>query len=120
VHGPLRDVFVCHCVECRRWSGHTLAATAARRDDVIFVADGGLRWIESPDSDSQAERGFCAECGSSLFWRVSSRETISIAAGALDQPTGLTVARHVYVHERADYLWPHPPFEACDTAGGRA
>jgi hypothetical protein len=79
-----------------------------------------LRWIESPDSDSQAERGFCAECGSSLFWRVSSRETISIAAGALDQPTGLTVARHVYVHERADYLWPHPPFEACDTAGGRA
>jgi len=51
---------------------------------------------------------------------VSSRETISIAAGALDQPTGLTVARHVYVHERADYLWPHHPFEACDTAGGRA
>ena len=22
VHGPLRDVLICHCVECRRWHGN--------------------------------------------------------------------------------------------------
>jgi hypothetical protein len=103
VRGPLRDVFVCHCTECRRWSGHVWAATLARRDDLVFVEDGGVRWIASPESDSQAQRGFCGDCGSSLFWSVPGRDTISIAAGALDQPSGLTVARHVYVSQLADY-----------------
>ena len=103
VRGPLRDVFVCHCIECRRWSGHAWAATAARRDDVTILEDGDLRWIASPDSDSDAERGFCGACGSSLFWSAPSRETISIAAGALDAPTGLTVARHLYVSQLPDY-----------------
>jgi hypothetical protein len=94
---------VCHCAECRRWSGHVWAATLARRDDLVFVEDGGVRWIASPESDSQAQRGFCGDCGSSLFWSVPGRDTISIAAGALDQPSGLTVARHVYVSQLADY-----------------
>jgi hypothetical protein len=42
VRGPLRDVLVCHCVECRRWSGHLFAATAARREDVLSIATGSL------------------------------------------------------------------------------
>ncbi len=30
VQGPLRDVLICHCEECRRWHGHVSATTAAR------------------------------------------------------------------------------------------
>lgn len=103
VRGPLRDVLICHCVECRRWSGHQLAATAARREDVVLLERRGLRWIESPASDSSARRGFCAECGSSLFWDAPARTTISIAAGTLDPPTGLRVVGHVYVVQAGDY-----------------
>ena len=29
VRGPLRDVLICHCEECRRWHGHMAACTAA-------------------------------------------------------------------------------------------
>jgi hypothetical protein len=32
-----------------------------------LLESGGLRWIENRDSDSRARRGFCGECGSSLF-----------------------------------------------------
>ena len=28
IEGPLRDVTVCHCVECRRWHGHVCAMTS--------------------------------------------------------------------------------------------
>ena len=75
VNGPLRDVLLCHCTECRRWAGHVWAATAALVDDLTFTEDRGLRWIDSPDSAHDARRGFCGECGSSLFWQAPGRET---------------------------------------------
>jgi hypothetical protein len=103
VRGPLRDVLLCHCVECRRWSGHAFAATDARRDQLEFLEARGLRWVVSPESDSAARRGFCGECGSSLFWDAPARDTISIAAGSLDEPTGLRMLAHVYVTQAGDY-----------------
>jgi hypothetical protein len=103
VRGPLRDVLLCHCVECRRWSGHVLAATAARREHVVLLESDALRWVASPASESDARRGFCGECGSSLFWDAPARDTISIAAGSLDEPTGLRLLGHVYVSQAGDY-----------------
>ena len=87
---------LCHCGECRRWAGHAWAASAAQRDDLRIVEDGALRWIDSPESETHARRGFCAECGSSLFWEAPGRETISFSAGALDPPTGLATTREIY------------------------
>jgi hypothetical protein len=103
VRGPLRDVLICHCQECRRWHGHASASTAARREDLVLVEPQGLRWIESPQSDAGARRGFCAHCGSSLFWDAPGRPTVSIAAGTLDEPTGLKVIAHWYVSQAGDY-----------------
>ena len=96
-------MLICHCEECRRWHGHVSASTAARREDVVLVEQRGLRWIDSPRSDAGARRGFCAECGSSLFWDPPGRPTISIAAGTLDGATGLHVAAHWYVSQAGDY-----------------
>lgn len=103
VRGPLRDVLVCHCVECRRWHGHFSASTAARKEDLVLLEERGLRWIQSPDSDARARRGFCGECGSSLFWDPPQRETISISAGTLDGPTGLRTRSHWFTSQAGDY-----------------
>jgi len=103
VNGALRDVLICHCEECRRWHGHVSACTAARREDLVLLEQRGLRWIDSPRSDAHARRGFCAECGSSLFWDPPGRATISIAAGTLDGEMGLHVAAHWYVSQAGDY-----------------
>ena len=103
VNGPLREVLICHCDECRRWHGHVSASTAAKRDDLVLVEQRGLRWINSPKSDARARRGFCAECGSSLFWEAPDRPTVSIAAGTLDGPTGLRSSAHWYVSQAGDY-----------------
>ena len=103
VDGPLRDVVVCHCGECRRWGGHVSAMTAARSEHLRFVTDVGLRWIDSPESAVHARRGFCGECGSSLFWDAPDRDTISIAAGTLDPPTGLKTFKQIYTEDAGDY-----------------
>ena len=72
---------------------------------------GGERWRRDDAcaerfgtrSAGRCRRGFCAECGSSLFWDPPDRPTISIAAGTLDGHTGLRVAAHWYVSQAGDY-----------------
>jgi hypothetical protein len=103
VTGELRDVHLCHCTECRRWAGHVWAASEAAWADLEFAEDGGLRWIDSPDSEHDARRGFCSECGSSLFWQVPGSDRVSLAAGCLDRPTGLTTTEQIWVDSAGDY-----------------
>ena len=51
----------------------------------------------------QRGRGFCRNCGSFLFWQHNDEETISISMGVLDAPTGLKLARHIFVADKGDY-----------------
>jgi hypothetical protein len=97
---PLRDVVVCHCTMCRKTHGHVGAYSAARRAALRLVETRGLRWYRS---SAIARRGFCCECGGTLFWEGSGRETISIAAGTLDAPTGLKTALQIHVDSAGDY-----------------
>jgi hypothetical protein len=103
VRGPLRDILVCHCEECRRWSGYVGAFSATAASDLVFREERGLRWAESPKSDRGARRGFCGECGSSLFWAPAGSDRINIAVGTLDRPTGLRIGGHWYAHHSGDY-----------------
>lgn len=86
----------CHCSQCRRWSGHVWAAARA----VDLVIEGPVRWFRSSDS---AERGFCPDCGSSLFWHDLGDNGIAVAPGAVDAPTGLHLAGHIFVADKGDY-----------------
>ncbi len=56
VDGALRKVVYCHCAQCRKTSGHYVAATAADMNQLTFKEDAGLTWYQSSDI---AERGFC-------------------------------------------------------------
>jgi hypothetical protein len=103
VNGTLRDVHLCHCTECRRWAGHVWASTEAAWADLDFSEDRGLRWIDSPDSQYDARRGFCSECGSSMFWQVPGSDRVSLAAGCLDGETGLTTTGQIWVDSAGDY-----------------
>ena len=77
--------------------------TSAPRDRLRVVAGDGLRWIDSPQSDAHARRGFCGECGSSLFWDAPDRDTVSISAGTLEPPTGLKTGRQIYTGQASYY-----------------
>jgi hypothetical protein len=77
-----------------------MAATAARNRDFRLTGEAQLRWYDSSDA---AQRGFCGRCGSTLFWRANGRDSISIAAGTLDDATGLHGACHIHVADKGDY-----------------
>ncbi len=48
-------------------------------------------------------RGFCRQCGSSLFFDPEGASRVAIAMGSLDTPTGLSLARHIFIEEKGDY-----------------
>lgn len=102
VHGPLRDVLACHCSQCRKTSGHFVAATAVETADLVFTQASTLHWFKSSET---AERGFCSRCGGNLFWRQTGpgAHAISIMAGTLDAPTGLKVYGHIFAADKSDY-----------------
>ena len=100
IAGPLRDVVACHCGQCRKTSGHFVAATAALTRDLTITDTGALRWYRS---SAEAEWGFCGVCGSSLFWRRIDGDEVSIMAGGLEGPTGLTISSHIFIQDAGDY-----------------
>jgi hypothetical protein len=104
VRGRLRHILVCHCVECRRWSGRAWAATAAEATGLTITGD--VVWRPSPESEYHAKRGTCGACGASLFWWADQGERIAIGAGSLDDPNGLRVVAHIWVEQGSD--WERP------------
>tara|TARA_R110001592_G_scaffold68934_8_gene211432 strand:- start:4720 stop:5136 length:417 start_codon:yes stop_codon:yes gene_type:complete len=101
-------VVACHCTQCRKTSGHFVAATRAKRAHIKFSRDETLTWFRS---SAEAERGFCNQCGGNLFWRRIDSENMSIMAGTLDAPTGLHLTRHIYVVDKGDYYDIEDGFE---------
>ena len=100
VRGALRPVVNCHCGQCRKFHGHYGAYSNAAVKDMSVTGYRHLKWYRSSNF---ARRGFCKECGSSLFWERLRSGTISIAAGTIDAPTKLRTIRHIYVRDMSDY-----------------
>jgi hypothetical protein len=100
VAGGLRGVIACHCGQCRRQHGSFGLYSEAALAEMTINEAGGLAWY---DSSAKARRGFCRHCGSALFWHRAGALRMAIAAGSLDQPTGLKVVQHIYVDDKADY-----------------
>ncbi|MEX3016739.1 GFA family protein [Gymnodinialimonas hymeniacidonis] len=97
ISGPLRPVIACHCTQCRKTSGHHVAATSAARDEISM--SGEPVWYASSHT---AKRGFCGACGSNLFWDGGGAN-ISIFAGTLDGDPGLDMAGHIFCDDKGGY-----------------
>lgn len=100
VTGPLRDVIGCHCIQCRKTSGHHVAATATLKTALKLVREDTLRWYRASPA---AQRGFCGECGGNLFWRPDEGENVSIFAGTLDGDQKLPFSRHIFAQFKGAY-----------------
>ncbi len=103
--GELRGVVNCFCEQCRRTSGHHVAATRAPLSGFVLESDATLTWFES---SAEAKRGFCNRCGGNLFWQHKDRNSISVMAGTLDTPTGLATIENIFAEDMSDYHAPPP------------
>ena len=100
VRAPLRPVIACHCTQCRKHTGHYMAASAALNENFVLIEDRGLKWYRS---GSAGRRGFCVDCGATLFFAADGSDRTSFAGGSIDGPTRLKLAAHIFAGEKGDY-----------------
>ncbi len=103
VDGELKPPDACHCDQCRKWTGHALFSTEVKRAALTVHGEENLAWHSSSE---KVRRGFCARCGSSLFFDPTDRQKhdwIGIAMGAFEKPTGTRMALHIFTAEKGDY-----------------
>ena len=95
-----RDVVACHCQQCRKQTGTFVSAASVDDANLHITGAANIKWYAASDS---ARRGFCAECGSLLFWKRNDSDSTSVMAGSLDAPTGLKLICHIYTADKGDY-----------------
>ena len=100
VTGDLAPPDACHCTQCRRQSGHVWASTDVLREALTISGAEHVSWFRSSE---KVRRGFCAKCGSVLFWDPIGRDRIAVAMGAFDAPTGIRLKEHIFVADKGDY-----------------
>lgn len=97
--GPAGPVTACHCDQCRRLSGHFAASFDASEDALDWLRRDALAEYETPGG---AQRGFCRDCGSSLYFRAADG-SFSVEAGIIDGKTGGRLAEHIFVAGKGSY-----------------
>lgn len=70
----------CHCGMCRKWGGGPLLAVECR-EQIEFQGDERIGLY---DSSVWAQRGFCTQCGTHLFYRLKDLSVYALPTGLLD------------------------------------
>jgi len=73
------------------------------RSALTTHATDHLSWYSSSE---KVRRGFCSQCGSTLFFdpfEQNKHDWIGIALGAFDTPTKISLELHIFVAEKGDY-----------------
>ena len=100
VRGELGLVSYCHCTQCRRQTGLYYATTDAVMSEVEIA---GRDRIGAFRASPEAERAFCRDCGSPLYWKADGAARLSLMAGLFPNQTGLKGGHHIYCADKGDF-----------------
>ncbi|KIC39899.1 aldehyde-activating protein [Ruegeria sp. ANG-R] len=100
VLGDLTQPNACHCIACRKQSGHFGASVDVPRSALSVEGKEHIRWYRSSE---KVRRGFCSRCGSTLFWDPTHHDWTAVAMGVFDYSTDTSLSMHIFVAEKGDY-----------------
>jgi hypothetical protein len=91
------ELGLCHCNMCRRWTGGPMFAVHCG-SDVSFRGGTPTRY----KSSDWAERGFCPECGTHLFYYLLPNNDYVLPAG-LFQDQAFSLSSEIFIDEKPSY-----------------
>lgn len=93
------NVDVCHCGMCRRWGGGPYFA--------VFCEGGvqitGEERVGRFSSSEWAERGFCRDCGTHLFYRLTEGDQYALPAGLFEDDSQWTLTEQIFIDRKPAY-----------------
>jgi hypothetical protein len=92
---------VCYCRMCQKAVGNYFAAFTG-------VPPNDFAWVKGEPgvfrSSAAAERGFCRDCGTPLFFRYVDKDRISVTLASLDEPARVPPARQYGIEGRYPFI----------------
>ncbi len=96
----------CHCRDCQRSTGSAFASVLAVPKDALKITGEPKYHEVKADSNNMISRGFCPECGSPLFSKLSANPNMmGINAASLDDPSWYRPAMDIYTDSAQP--WDH-------------
>jgi hypothetical protein len=93
-NSPKETFGACHCGMCRRWGGGPFLSLPCG-SDVEIRGEAKVY-----DSSQWAERGFCATCGTHLFYRIKGGKQYHVPLGLFGDSVSPTFAVQVFIDRK--------------------
>ncbi|EPC02326.1 hypothetical protein L861_14920 [Litchfieldella anticariensis FP35 = DSM 16096] len=90
------DVGACHCNMCQTWGGGPLLALESVKE-VKIDGEGEVTVFQSSD---WAERGFCRQCGTHLFYRLRDGNHYAVPVGLVDRGEPWNFTAQIFIDEK--------------------
>ena len=93
----------CHCEMCRRWTGSSLLGVTVPERSITWQ---GAQRVVRRQTSSWAERAWCGDCGSGLYFRVTQEGPyagdLELPIGLFDDPNGFRFDSEIYIDHKPD------------------
>jgi hypothetical protein len=93
------SVGACHCDMCRQWGGGPFMEVDCG-SEVTFKGEENISIFNSSD---WAERGFCKNCGSHLFYRFKEGRLYMMPVGLFEDDSRFVFEKQVFIEEKPAY-----------------
>mmetsp|Transcript_27051 Transcript_27051/g.49176 ORF Transcript_27051/g.49176 Transcript_27051/m.49176 type:complete len:152 (-) Transcript_27051:586-1041(-) len=94
---------VCHCEDCRRWTGSALLEVSIKTEDLSWT---GAENIALHASSDWAERAWCKICGTNLSFRHTRQDkwfgSTELPLGIFDDANGFTLSHEIFIDHKPD------------------
>lgn len=90
---------VCHCQMCRTWGGSPLMAVQCGTD----VSFEGAQFIKEFDSSDWAKRGFCANCGTHLYYRLKATNSYNMPLGLFTELDNVEMTMQYFIDKKPSH-----------------
>lgn len=90
---------ICHCDMCRAWTGVGMMALQAKPGSVDVTGP-----VKTRKTSDWAERGWCDDCGSGLFYHITAEgpyhDAYSVPSGLFANAGGATLTGEFFTDKR--------------------
>ncbi|MEM6890051.1 MAG: GFA family protein [Pseudomonadota bacterium] len=96
-----RTFGICHCPTCRRWTGSAFLEVSVKTEDLTWH---GAEHIATRSSSEWAERAWCRECGTNLYFKQTRENKwfggTDLPLGIFDEPDGFELAHEIFIDRK--------------------
>lgn len=94
------EAHACHCEMCRRWTGSAFFSVEVAPDALRITEPAPLATRQTSD---WAERAWCGDCGSHLFYRLTAGPRAGwtyLSLGLLEDPSAVPFGGEIYIDSK--------------------